>query len=140
VFQGCNSRKQDSADKPMPKPRQPLAKAIATGAVLKNPKRYRNRSEPQRLVPLGPPSAHLSKEAKRAFVAFKAELPWLAESDRALVDIAARLRAELWAGRLTVVNSLRLCLTQMGATPVDRGKMVVPPDDPADDPATEYIN
>jgi hypothetical protein len=119
----------------MPKPRQPLARAFITGDAIKNPKRYRGRSNPT-VVPLGRPSPHLDATARLCFEAFKRELPWLAESDRALVECAADLRSVLLDGYfcLQTINALRLCLSAMGATPGDRTKIAVP-DGPAPDPS-----
>ena len=77
----------------MPRPRNPRARARALGADLKDPKRYRGRGNPA-VPPLGAPSPWLSAEHRVAWGRFRAEFPWLAESDRALVEIGVVLRAD----------------------------------------------
>jgi hypothetical protein len=57
-----------------------MAKAIATGRVLHDPKRFANRNEPESNGPLGPPPAWLKKPAADAWNAFDDELPWLNRS------------------------------------------------------------
>jgi hypothetical protein len=142
----------------MPRPRTPLAKAKATGRTAHDPKRYKDRKDPNS-KPLGRPSRHLTAIARECWEAFKVELPWLTEGDRALVESASRLRAVLWTADVTedddgetieplsldaiikTANALRLCLTQMGATPADRTKIAAPPTDGEEkDPAAEFIN
>ena len=77
------------------------------------------------------------------------ELPWLCESDRALTELAAILRATLWTGKWTLsgLGQLRSILQEMGATPATRTKITMPEapgSDPADefvgDPAEKYVN
>lgn len=108
-------------------PRQPLARARVTGAAAKNPQRLRDRTEPASAA-LGAPSPHLDTIAKQAFDAFKQELPWLTEGDRALVEIAAVLRGRVTADPLVSVATLRALaavLTKLGATPTDRSRIAM---------------
>jgi hypothetical protein len=113
----------------MPRPRTPAAKASATGAADKNPQRHRGRAEPKGVGALGAPSAWLDVWGKRAFERFRKELPWLKESDRVVVEIAASLRGRLMDPDgmlgLQAMQELRRCLAQMGATPADRSKVDV---------------
>jgi hypothetical protein len=91
---------------------------------------------------LGGPSPHLNKLEKRCFLAFKREVSWLKESDRALVDIASCLRARMLSGpaaETDVAGQLRMCLNKMGATPVDRSKFQLPPD-PEPDELGRFFN
>ena len=70
------------------------------------------------------------------------EVPWLTETDRALVEIASYLRARIMAGEevgVGAINQLRMCAAQMGATPADRSKIAVPAE-PDDDPADRFFN
>jgi predicted DNA-binding transcriptional regulator AlpA len=76
-----------------------MAKAIATGRVLHDPKRFAGRNEPESNGPLGPPPAWLKKAAADAWLAFDDELPWLNRSHRCIVGIASIARAELAASR-----------------------------------------
>jgi hypothetical protein len=73
---------------------------------------------------------------------FRAEFPWLQESDRALVEIATILRARLLAGEdigTAGVNQLRLCVGMMGGTPADRAKVTMV-EEPEADPTDVYFN
>jgi hypothetical protein len=81
----------------MPRPRVPRAKAVATGRVLHDPKRFANRKEPESAGPLGPPPVWLKKPAADAWESFDDELPWLNRSHRCIVGIASIARAELAA-------------------------------------------
>jgi hypothetical protein len=79
---------------------------------------------------------------RAAWNLIRREVPWLMESDRALVEIASYLRARLMAGEDVVagaMNQLRMCAAQMGATPADRSKVAVPAE-PDDDPADRFFN
>jgi hypothetical protein len=68
----------------------------------------------------------MTAEQGRAWAMFAREIPWLRESDRGLVEIAAAIRARLIAGEdvgLSALNLLRLCYGQMGGSPADRSKV-----------------
>lgn len=111
----------------MGNPRQPAAKASMTGAASKNPGRHRTRKDPPQGRPLGDPSAFLDDDGKRAWEGFKRELPWLLESDRAIVEIAAKLRglilsgADVGEGKMKLLQTI---LSKLGASPSDRTKIV----------------
>jgi hypothetical protein len=126
----------------MPKPRLASAVAKATGAADKNPQRFRDRKEPK-VAALGePPEWMVCENELSAWHGFKQEMPWLAESDRTLVEVAARLRGRMIRDPDMGVNALaqlRLCLQAMGGTPSDRSK-VGAPDEESDDPADQFFN
>ncbi len=108
-------------------PRQPLDRARITGAAAKNPQRFRDRIEPESAL-LGAPSRHLDANGKRVFEAFKRELAWLRESDRALVDVAVCLRVRMYSDPSAPVATLRALaavLTKLGATPTDRSRIAM---------------
>jgi hypothetical protein len=110
----------------MPAPRIPAAKAQVTGAASKNPQRHKDRKEPKG-VGLGKPSPFLDAFGVKAWEGFKQELPWLAESDRALVEIAASVRGRLLAGEdvgITALSMLQSILSKMGGSPADRTKVL----------------
>ncbi|GAA6202485.1 hypothetical protein [Aquicoccus sp. SU-CL01552] len=120
--------------------RLPLKKAVLTGAAAKNPQRYRDRSEPE-TKPLGDPPKHLSATERAAWRAFAQELPWLADSDRALLASACALRARVQAGgdiSTADIRELRMHLVSLGATPIAR-QNVVTPEDPEDDPWAKFL-
>ncbi len=73
----------------------------------------------------------MRKHQLEAWQTFSDEVPWLNHSHRALVGIASEIRGRLIAGEEVSVNGLnllRLCLGQMGATPVDSSKITLPED------------
>jgi hypothetical protein len=115
--------------------RLPKAKAKVTGAEAKNPQRHRDRTEPK-VSPLGSPSPFLTDKGQEAWEAFKRELPWLAESDRSLVEIAAHVRGRLLGGEdvgVTALSMLQSILSKMGASPADRSKVAAPDGDEPED-------
>ena len=125
----------------MARPRTPLALARLSGSIRQHPGRFRGRSDPQS-APLGEPPEWMSDPQRAAWHMFRCEIPWLMESDRALVEIASYLRARVRAGEevgTPLLNLLRLCMAQMGATPADRSKVAIP-DEPDDDPAAQYFS
>jgi hypothetical protein len=91
---------------------------------------------------LGGPSHHLTLYEWRAFERFRAELPWLKESHRALVELAAMLRGQLldpeFPGlNLKTMQELRRCLGQLGATPADESR--IPHGDEEEDPDEAFF-
>jgi hypothetical protein len=125
----------------LPRPRTPLAKAKATGQDIIHSTRFANRKEPESAGPLGPPPAWLKKPAADAWEAFDDELPWLNRSHRCIVGIASVARAELAAGcaDTRMLNLLRQCLGQLGATPADSTKVTLPEETTAD-PSDKYFS
>jgi len=119
----------------MANPRLPVAKAAVTGATSKNPQRHRDRKEPSGR-PLGEATAFLDDHGKQAWEGFRRELPWLMECDRALVEIAAKLRglvisgADVGEGKLKLLQTI---LGRLGASPTDRTKVALPETDDHDD-------
>lgn len=119
----------------MANPRTPVAKARLTGASDKNPARHRNRKDPQS-TPLGKPSTFLDRHGKSAWEGYRKELPWLMESDRSLVEIAASVRGRLLAGEdvgITALSMLQSILSKMGGSPADRSKVALADDETEED-------
>jgi hypothetical protein len=119
----------------MPNHRTPAAKALVEGRHLQHPGRHKGRAAP-RLEPLGSPPNWVRTEVAAAWDSLAADLPWLNRSHRALVEIAATVLARLRSGDevgINALNLLRLCLGQMGATPVDAGKVPMPEEEEKDD-------
>lgn len=119
----------------MARPRNPLAKAKAEGRDKMNAGRFKNRAEPKANGPLGTPPQWIvdtdSSKAKSAWLLFQKELPWLNQSHRILVGMAANIQGRLMAGQevgVQAMNLLRQMLGQMGATPADATKITVPDD------------
>src|SRR3954454_11753780 len=125
----------------MPRPRTPREKGRITGADRHHPSRFARRPAPQ-TVPLGEPSDWMKAEQRTAWNLIQREVRWLMESDRALVEIGACIRARLMMGEevgASALNQLRMCAAQMGAPPADRSKVAVP-DEPDEDPADRFFN
>ena len=125
----------------MPRPRTPKAKAAITGRLAKDPARFKGRNEPKPLGTIGPAPEWMTSGQAAAWRQFAAELPWLTSSHRALVSIAATVRARLQAGENVGINALTLlrqCLGQMGATPADASRVAMP-EDSEPDPLDHYF-
>ena len=119
----------------MPNHRTPVMKAAVTGTAGRNPQRHRDRKEPK-TAPLGEASTFLDEFGIAAWESFKRELPWLAESDRALVEIASSVRGRLLAGEdvgTTALSMLQSILSKMGASPADRSKVGASDDESEED-------
>ena len=125
----------------MPHPRLPVAKAVVTGAEIKNPARHRSRANPKTAL-IGDPPLHLVDSAKRAWRFFVNELPWLAASDGALLEIAARVRGQLMDNEdvgVTKLSMYQSVLSKLGASPVDRSRVMLGDEDDSD-PEDAYFN
>ena len=97
----------------MGNPRIPAGKAKVSGADVSHPGRHKARKEPK-VSSLGEPSAFLDKNGVKAWAYFKQEMPWLGESDRALVEIASSVRGRLLSGEdvgITALSMLQSILT-----------------------------
>ncbi|MDR6431023.1 hypothetical protein [Brucella pseudogrignonensis] len=114
----------------MARPRTPRAKAAVEASDKKNPQRFKNRIDAKADGPLGNPPAWLKDtpelKAKAAWKLFEKELPWLNQSHRTLVGMAANIQGRIMAGQevgVQAMNLLRQMLGQMGATPADASKV-----------------
>jgi len=120
----------------MAKPRTPLAKAKAEGRDIVNAGRFKSRSEPKGLPPLGAPPRWVrdttDNKAMTAWKELSKDLPWLNGSHRAHLTIASSIYGRVIAGQdvgVQALNLLRQCLGQMGGNPADATKVSVPDDD-----------
>jgi hypothetical protein len=120
----------------MARPRNPLAKAKTEGRDKVNAGRFKGRKEPKGNGPLGAPPKWLTDsetiKAKSAWLLFQNEIPWLTESHRMLVGMAANIQGRIMANQdvgVQAMNLLRQILGQMGATPADASKIAVADDD-----------
>ena len=124
----------------MARPRIPRAKAAVEARDAKNPQRFKNRNEPTSDGELGDPPEWLvdteTCKARSAWILFQREIPWLNESHRMLVGLAANIQGRVMANQecgVQALNLLRQCLGQMGATPSDASKVTLPGDDEEND-------
>jgi hypothetical protein len=75
-----------------------------------------------------------------AWEMFRAEVHWLTEADRRLVEAASKLQAKIWdGGSMQAITALLRCLSLMGATPTDRSRVFIKPTE-SKDPAEEFFN
>ena len=119
----------------MARARTPTEKAKLTGAAAKDPQRYRDRKEPNGGPRLGKPPAYFEKAHRDAWSRFIKELPWLVESDRAMVEITCLTRVIVETQpnvSAAILREHRQQLGSLGATPTARSN-VAPPHDPDDD-------
>ena len=126
----------------MAKPRIPGMKADITGSTLKNPARYKGRTIPGGTNAIGDPPETLDDAQAGAWHAFVRELPWLDSSHRALLHIASLLRARLHTDPAMGVNAMQTLsaiLSKLGASPVDRSKVLMR-DQEDTDPAARFFN
>lgn len=125
----------------MARQRTPLAKAKTLARDLKDPKRFRNRTD-LLTEPLGNPPAWLKKEAIKEWRTLAAEIPWLRRSDRALVAISAHTAALIREKPdlpVAFIAEHRRQLCALGGSPADRSKIFMPDED-ASDALQEFIN
>ena len=119
----------------MARPRLPAAKAEVSGAAMINAGRFKDRKAPSGTRSVGEPYARMTPTQREAWEEFKAELPWLNSSHRALLQLACVLRARLNDDPDMGVNALQAysaVLSKLAATPVDETKVSAPGDDDAD--------
>lgn len=115
----------------MPGIRKPLNVLTISGAVRKNPQRYRQRENtPADKRPIGRVPATLNDDEKTAWRDIVASDPGvLRASDRATVEMAARLMAEVRNGENVPTSRLALLQTilhRLGQTPIGRNYVSVP--------------
>lgn len=125
----------------MAPPRKSLAQAALSGALYKNPQRYRDINEPSVNRPLGDPPEYLRPDEAEAWESYRATMPWLNYSHRGITHIACYLEARMAAGLLGVpgMNLLRQCLGSMGGTPASSRFAVQPGAANDEDPADTYF-
>lgn len=118
----------------MARNRTPKPKAAVSGAMLRNPQRYRGGPRLGATRPLGAPYATMSEAERVHWIEWKANLPWLHSSHRVMVRLACTLQARMDEGKLglTGMRTLVSVLAKLGATPVDEGSVVMPENDDTD--------
>jgi hypothetical protein len=125
----------------MARPRLPAEVATVTGADKRSPGRFEGRSAPV-VKSLGPAPKRFLPEQIVIWEAFNEDFPWLGRSDRRVVELAVRLQhmiETLEECPVAVFAQMRMVLSSMGGTPVDRSKVSAPEDDKKD-PADEFLN
>ena len=122
--------------------RIPQEVAKITGAIAKNAGRFEGRSAPK-VKSLGLPPKRFTPEQAEIWGEFNSDFPWLGRSDRRHVGLAVLLQSQIDAAGMeatpTMIAQMRLLLSGMGGSPVDRSKVGTTDDDETD-PADEFIN
>jgi len=79
----------------------------------------------------------LPAEHKRQWDLFVKELPWLAESDRTILEMACALRAQFVESDGVMhpakLNLLKQVLQNLGADPISRNRVAILPSDEDED-------
>ena len=121
------------------RPRLPQEVAKITGAIAKNAGRFTDRASPK-VKSLGPAPSKYDDAQREIWDSFNDDFPWLGRADRELVRLAVDLRTIIDSGEapVAVYAQMRLLLSSMGGTPVDRSK-VAAPDDEEKDPTDEFL-
>jgi len=126
----------------MSRSRLPQEVARITGAVGKSAGRFDGRSDPK-VKSLGPAPNRFTAEQKQIWDDFNADFPWLGRSDRCLVEVATSLMDQMRTlgaeAPIALYAQTRMMLGQMGGTPVDRSKVMVPKKE-GNDPSDEFLN
>lgn len=127
----------------MGRPRMPLEKAELLGSTIANPGRFRRRSNPK-VRSLGPAPKRFTPDQRKIWDEINADVPWVGRSDRQLVALACHLQSMINDGGdvpIAVYAQLRLVLSSLAMTPVDRSKVATPDDEnDHDDPAAEFLS
>jgi|SRR5579859_87678 len=115
----------------MARPRKPTEVLKLTGAFRKDPQRRAARSsEPSGGSPVGEPPEYFGDDLIDLWRELVGISPAgvLTQADRWTVEVACRMMRMLRSGIFGAaeVNTLIRCLSQMGMTPADRSKIVIP--------------
>ena len=116
----------------MAKPRTPTKKARVSGATIKDPGRYKNRSEPANPAPSGPPYKGMTAAQMRVWKECATNMPWLNAAHRLILRQVCILAARMDTGEDLSVSSthaLSAMLSKLGATPTDESKVSHPQDE-----------
>lgn len=122
-------------------PRLPADVATITGADKRSPGRFEGRSTPK-VKSLGPAPKRFTDSQTKIWNELNDDFPWLGRSDRRVVGLAVLLQHRIDTEQdvpVGVFAQMRMLLSAMGGTPVDRSKVTAPDDKPYD-PTDEFLN
>ncbi|HGM7334754.1 TPA: hypothetical protein ACKQCJ_001068 [Stenotrophomonas maltophilia] len=125
----------------MAKPRTPTKKARVSGATIKDPGRYKNRSEPANPDPIGTPYKGMTAAQVRVWKECATNMPWLNAAHRLLLRQVCILAARMETGddlSVSSTHALSAMLSKLGATPTDESKVSHP--DLEEDPAEGFFH
>ena len=115
----------------MAKSRTPTKKARVSGATIKDPGRYKNRSEPVNPHPIGTPYKGMTAAQVRVWKECATNMPWLNAAHRLLLRQVCILAARMETSEDLSVSSthaLSAMLSKLGAIPTDESKVSHPVD------------
>lgn len=125
----------------MARPRLPALKADASGAAIKNPARFKERSAPKSARPIGRPYKGMTPAQVAVWEESAGNMPWLNSGHRLLLRqvciLAARMETDPEMG-VSALQALGAALSKLGATPTDETK-VNHGDEGDEDPADEFF-
>lgn len=124
----------------MARARTPTKKAMVSGAALKDPARYKNRSVPANPNPVGAPYKGMTRPQLAVWRECVANMPWLNAAHRILLRQVCILAAKMEAGEelsVSATHALSAMLSKLGATPADESKVNHDPGD--DDSGSEFF-
>ena len=125
----------------MARPRLPALKAEASGAAIKNPGRFKERSAPKAARPIGQPYKGMTPAQVAVWEESAANMPWLNSGHRLLLRqvciLAARMETDPEMG-VSALQALGAALSKLGATPTDETK-VNHGGEGDEDPADEFF-
>lgn len=119
----------------MARNRTPLAKAHVSGAALKHPERYGNRTSNKLAQPIGDPYPGMTADQCAAWNELASALPWLNRAHRTLLRMTCYLVARLHNDPefgVSASQTLSALLSKLGATPVDESRVMHLGDDEYD--------
>lgn len=123
------------------RPRLPTAVAKVTGAEAKNAGRFAKRAAPK-VKSLGPCPKKFDADQAKLWEEFNESFPWLGRPDRYIVGLAVMLQTQIDAAGKEATPpmyaQMRLLLSSLGGTPVDRSK-VTAPDEENEDPLDQFM-
>lgn len=125
----------------MGRPRLPGTVATVTGADKRSPGRFKGRSAPV-VKSLGQAPKRFTAAQVEIWDEFNEDFPWLGRSDRRVVGLAVMLQHMIDTDPdcpVAVFAQMRMLLSSMGGTPVDRSK-VQAPEEESEDPADAFLN
>jgi hypothetical protein len=125
----------------MARNRTPTTVARVTGRDIKDPKRLSDRVDPP-VNALGNPPARLTSDEMMVWADIADDMPWLAGSDRGILEIACKMTVKVSEPGCPMgyFTQLRLCLSSMGGTPVDRSRVSYDASDEGKNPTAEFFN
>lgn len=112
--------------------RTPTGMAKLTGAFANHPERFKDRVDPTEGKPAGMPPETLNEVERLVWFRFVMSWPWVTDADRTALTSLCRVTAIVEDAteppKIGLLNVQRLLLSEFGATPSSRSKVMAPAD------------